>query len=42
MLIVIGDFVVIGILDVYVFDYGEWVEIKEGEVLVFWVCGVIL
>lgn len=37
----IGDFVVIGIEDFYFLDFGDVVLIKEGEVFVFWVCGVI-
>ncbi len=30
----------IGIKDLYNPDYGDWVEIKNGEVPVFWACGV--
>jgi len=30
----------IGIIDISTPDYGEFVEIKEGEVPVFWACGV--
>ena len=30
----------IGISDVHAPDYGDPVEIKEGEVPVFWACGV--
>lgn len=40
--IYIGDLVLIGIVDFYQFDYGEVVDIYVDELLVFWVCGVML
>jgi uncharacterized protein YcsI (UPF0317 family) len=36
----IGDPSQIGIADLMQPDYGDLVEIKEGEVPVFWACGV--
>ena len=36
----IGDPSVIGIKDIYKPDFGDAVPIKEGEVPVFWCCGV--
>lgn len=36
----IGDPSIIGILDITKPDFGDSVEIKEGEVPVFWACGV--
>ncbi|MBP3654939.1 MAG: putative hydro-lyase [Oscillospiraceae bacterium] len=36
----IGDPAVIGIKDIMKTDFGDPVEIKEGEVPVFWACGV--
>ena len=36
----IGDPAAIGIRDVSVVDFGEAVTVKEGEVPVFWACGV--
>ena len=36
----IGDPAVIGIKDIYQPDYGDPVEIRSGEVPVFWACGV--
>lgn len=36
----IGNPKEIGIKDLYNPDYGDWVEIKNGEVPVFWACGV--
>lgn len=38
--IAIGDPAAIGVSDVHTPDYGDPVEIKEGEVPVFWACGV--
>ena len=36
----IGDPAEIGILDIYKPDFGDAVEVKPGEVPVFWACGV--
>ena len=36
----IGDPTAIGISDIYAPDFGEPVEFKDGEVPVFWACGV--
>ena len=36
----IGDPAAIGISDIYAPDFGEPVEFKDGEVPVFWACGV--
>ena len=36
----IGDPNAIGVTDIFSPDFGEAVEIKEGEVPVFWACGV--
>lgn len=41
-LIYIGNLGVIGICDLDKLDFGDVVFICEGEVFVFWVCGVIL
>ena len=35
-----GDPAIIGIADVNKPDYGDAVEIREGEIPVFWACGV--
>ena len=36
----VGDPATIGISDIYAPDFGEPVEFKDGEVPVFWACGV--
>lgn len=36
----VGDPAAIGIKDINKVDFGEAVTIKEGEVPVFWACGV--
>ncbi len=36
----IGDPAVIGIKDIKKVDFGDYVEVREGEVPVFWACGV--
>ena len=36
----LGDPAAIGITDINKPDYGDAVEIKEGEIPVFWACGV--
>lgn len=41
VLVYFGDFVVIGIVDLVQFDWGDVVFVQFGEVVVFWVCGVI-
>lgn len=42
VLVYVGDFVLLGIVDLLCLDFGDVFEFCDGEILVFWVCGVIL